>query len=34
MGALVHDTFDLAERLVPAADLEPLRTAYGLRRMR
>ena len=34
MGALVHDTFDLAERLVPAADLEPLRTAYGLRRVR
>ena len=32
LGALVHDTFDLAARLVPAADLEPLRTAYGLRR--
>ncbi|HET8988296.1 MAG TPA: hypothetical protein VFN43_07270 [Humibacillus sp.] len=33
LGALVHDTFDLAERLVPAADLGTLRTAYGLRRV-
>jgi predicted nucleotidyltransferase len=33
LGALVHDTFDLAARLVPAADLEPLRAAYGLRRV-
>jgi hypothetical protein len=33
LGALVHDTFDLAERLVPTADLAPLRTAYGLRRV-
>ena len=33
LGALVHDTFDLAARLVPEADLEPLRTAYGLRRV-
>ncbi|WP_404389106.1 DUF4037 domain-containing protein [Humibacillus xanthopallidus] len=33
LGALVHDTFDLAARLVPAANLEALRTAYGLRRV-
>ena len=33
LGSLVHDTFDLAERLVPAADLGPLRTAYGQRRV-
>jgi hypothetical protein len=33
LGALVHDTFDLAGRLVPAADLEPLLSAYGLRRV-
>ncbi|HET7801901.1 MAG TPA: hypothetical protein VFL38_15870 [Humibacillus xanthopallidus] len=33
MGALVHDTFDLVGQLVPAADLEPLQTAYGLRRV-
>ncbi|TQM57554.1 uncharacterized protein DUF4037 [Humibacillus xanthopallidus] len=33
MGALVHDTFELAERLVPGADLGPLRAAYDLRRV-
>jgi hypothetical protein len=33
LGALVHDAFELAERLVPAADLAPLRAAYGLRRV-
>ena len=33
LGSLVHDTFDLAGRFVPAADLGPLRTAYGQRRV-
>jgi hypothetical protein len=33
LGALVHDTFQLAERLVPGADLAPLRAAYDLRRV-
>ncbi len=33
MASLVHDTFALAARHVPAATLDPLRTAYDLRRV-